>query len=124
MAMNDRGEKIIHLAREMLRSDAVFDVEPAAPKTTISFKVLCLATALTAVSSYAITEASYQNHRPLTRYEKTELNALIFYAARLKGIREDDLRREVEQAVGIGSFDDLTMREFPTARRLLQDKVQ
>lgn len=122
--MNDRGEKIVTLAREMLRSDIAFETEPPQAKPTITFKILCLATVLTAVSSYGITEWANQNHRPITRYEKTELNALVFYAARLKGISEEALRQEVEQKLGISSFDELTMGEFSVARRFLQDKAQ
>jgi hypothetical protein len=122
--MNDRGEKIINLAREMLRSDVVFEPEIQEPKTAISFKILCLATVLTAVSSYVVTEWSEQNHRPINRYEKTELNALVFYAARLKGVSEDSLRSEVENKLGINSFDDLNAQDFQMARRFLQEKAQ
>ncbi len=122
--MSDRGEKIISLAREMLRSDVVFEPAPPEPKVSISFKILCLATVLTAVSSYAVTKWSEQNHRPLNHYEKTELNALVFYAARLKGMSEENLRHEVESKLGVASFDDLTAHDFTVARRYLQEKAQ
>ncbi len=122
--MNDRGEKIINLAREMLRSDMVFEQPAPPPKVTISFKILCLVTVLTAVASSAVTEWSAENHRPLNHYEKTELNALIFYTARVKGIGEDILRREVIEKTGITDLDDMTAHEFLIARRLLQEKAQ
>lgn len=122
--MNDRGEKIISLAREMLRSDMQFDLPPPPAKPTITFKILCLATMLTAAGSYGVAEWSAEARRPITRYEKTELNALVFYAARLKGITEDSLRREVENHLNIVTFDDLTTSEFQIARRYLQEKSQ
>lgn len=122
--MNDRGEKIINLAREMLRTDLTLEPE-AAPvvKTGISFKVLCLATMLTAIGSSAVTHITNEARRPLNRYEKTELNALVFYAAKLKGLDEAHLRRDVEQQLGVASFDDMNVFEYQVARRYLQDKA-
>lgn len=122
--MNDRGEKIITLAREMLRSDVTVDAAPITQKPAISFKILCLATVLTAVASSAVTQWSQQNQRPINRYERTEINALIFYASRLRGLHEGDLKQEVEQKLNISDLDDMTMQEFQLARRYLQDKAQ
>ena len=119
MAMNDRGEKIINLAREMLRTD----IEPSETRTPISFKVLCLATMLTAFGSSAVTTWLNDARRPINRYEKTELKALIFYAARVKGIDEESLRQDVIQRFDIASLDDLTHRDFRDARNYLQDKI-
>lgn len=120
--MDDRGEKIINMAREMLRSGVV-----APPSSTdnkfLSFKALCLATALAAFSGSAVTAWACETRRPLNHYEKTELNALIFYAARLKGINEDILRRDVEDTIGVGSFDDMTQSDFNAARHYLQSRA-
>ncbi len=121
--MNDRGEKIINLAREMLRADIVLEAKSPA-KPAISFKMLCLTMALTAFGSSAVTEWIGESRRPINRYEKTELNALVFYAARLKGTPEEDIRRDIEERLGVTSFDDLTERDFPLARRYLQKKAQ
>jgi hypothetical protein len=60
----------------------------------------------------------------LNRYEKVELRALVFYTARLQGISEDILRKEVEKKVGVDHFDDMTAKEFPSARLFLQEKAQ
>jgi hypothetical protein len=126
--MEDRGEKIITLAREMLRSD--MDFEPQAETATaptrpnVSFKMLCLATMLTAVGSSAVTSIVTDTRRPINRYEKVELNALVFYVARLKGVNEDTVRAEVQDKLGIGSFDDLTELEFGAARSMLQRRAQ
>lgn len=123
--MDDRGDKIINLAREMLRADVVFEAAdtPAKP-AAISFKMLCLATALTAFGSSAVTEWASEQRRPISRYEKTELDALVFYAARLKGLDEDDLRRDVENKFNVAALDDLTERDFPGARRYLQNRIR
>jgi len=124
MAMDDRGDKIINLAREMLRADVVMEAVEPSPKTTVSFKVLCLATMLTALGSSAVTEWASEARRPINRYEKTELKALVFYAARLNGVTEDMVWQGVEDRLGIVSFDDLTEQDFTIARRYLQDKAQ
>lgn len=122
--MNDRGEKIINLAREMLRTDMTLEPE-AAPvvKSGVSFKVLCLATILTAIGGSAVTHIANEARRPINRYEKIELKALIFYAAKLKSLDEASLRRDVEQQLGLASFDDMNVYEYQIARRYLQDKA-
>ncbi len=53
--MNDRGEKIVSLAREMLRSEMAVEQPNLTAKTPISFKILCMATLLAALGSSAVT---------------------------------------------------------------------
>jgi hypothetical protein len=122
IAMEDRGDKIISLAREMLRNNV--EVPPAAPPgPSISFKVLCMASCLAAFGGGFVTAVNNEQHRPLNRYEKTELEALIFYIARTKGTDEDTLRKGVEAKLGIASFDDMNEDGFRTARRYLQERA-
>lgn len=123
--MEDQGEKIIFLARELLKADA--PASPIRKKTinvTMTIKTLCFTTLLAAASGALISTIVYEQDRPLSRYEKVELQALVFYTARIKEIHEGLLRQEVEKQVGVSSFDDLTAREFSAARRFLQQKAQ
>lgn len=122
--MHDRGEKIVTLAREILRSDAA-PVLPEPPQThiTMSFRTLCLATVLTAVSSSAVTTLVIETRRPLNHYEKTELDALIFYTAKQKSLSEDDIRHEVLEKLKISSFDTMTETDFVAARTYLQNEA-
>ena len=122
--MQDRGEKIVTLAREILRSDSAQTL-PAATTThiTMSFRMLCLVTVLTAIGSGAATGLIIEMKRPLNQYEKTELDALVFYTARQKGLNEDDIRREVLETVKVPSFSAMTERDFLTARTYLQNKA-
>jgi hypothetical protein len=122
--MHDRGEKIVTLAREILRSDEL----PAQPehsftRITLSFKTLCLATVLTAIGSSAITGFVIETRRPLNHYEKTELDALVFYTAHQKGVNEEDLRHEVLDKLRISSFDAMTEQDFVKARDYLHGKA-
>jgi len=122
--MNDRGEKIVNLAREMLRAERSAEPPELAIKAPLSFKVLCFATLLAAFGGSAVTEWINEARRPITRYEKVELDALVFYAARLKGVNEDILRREVESRIGIGDFADLTEHDYIIAKTYLQSEIR
>ena len=124
MTMDDRGEKIITLAREMLRSDMRYPSVEQDNGCPISFRMLCLATMLAAFGGSAVTEWAGEGRRPINHYEKTELNALIFYAARLKNLDEQGLRRDVAEQLKVASLNDLTRSDFLVARRYLQDKAE
>ncbi len=123
--MEDQGEKIIFLARELLESQAF---QPPAvekkPRISITFRTLCLSTLLAAASGGFVTTYIYEQDRPLNKYERIELQALVFYAAKLKNISEDILRNEVESQIDIERFEDITAKDFPVARRYLQEKAQ
>jgi hypothetical protein len=124
--MNDRGEKIVSLAREILRAedheDLALRTVPA--RSAISFKVLCFATLLAAIGSSAITEWSEESTRPINRYEKTELDALVFYAGRMKGLDEDALRHEIEMRAGVNDFNGLTHHDYEIAKDFLYSKIR
>jgi len=123
--MEDKGEKIIFLARELLETDAV--VPPVTKKTlsiTMTFKTLCFTTILASASGSLISTIVHEHTRPLNRYEKIELQALIFYTSRLKHISEEILREEVEKQVNVEHFDDISAKEFLAARQYLREKAQ
>ncbi len=123
--MEDKGEKIIFLARQILESD---DRESLPKKKTIkvtmTFRTLCFTTLLAAASGNLIATIVHERVRPLNKYERVELQALVFYASRIHGMDEDLLRLEVEKKVGVKNFDDITAKELSLARRYLQDKAQ
>ncbi len=123
--MEDRGENIVFLARQILESD----VKEQLPKkktisVTMTFRTLCFTTFLAAASGNLIATLVHEHARPLSKYERVELQALVFYAAKMNGMDEGRLRLEVEKQVGVKSFDAITAREFQAARRFLQGKAQ
>ncbi|MGE3623256.1 MAG: hypothetical protein AB7H77_05225 [Bdellovibrionales bacterium] len=122
--MNDRGEKIVSLAREMLRTGYVENPVVLAEKPQISLRVLCFATFIAALGGGAVTALTSETHRPLNRYEKVELDALIFYAARLKGLPEDTVRRNLESHTGLADFGDYTAQDYRAARTYLQSQIR
>jgi len=119
--MTDRGEKIVSLAREMLRAD--MEVEPAPQKPSISFKVLCFATILSALGGGVVSGWIHEARRPLTRYERVELEALVFYAARQKNLDEKTLRQEIETRTGVSDFADLTETDYLNTKSYLQSQI-
>ncbi len=121
--MDDRSEKIIALTREIVRANKMMEPEASASRISMSFKTLCLVTCLAAAGGGAVAEWHAWDSRPINRYEKTELNALIFYAARTKNLGEDTLLQSVRTRFNLTTLDDLTERDFAAVRRYLQDKT-
>ena len=72
----------------------------------------------------AVAEWQAWDNSLINRYEKTELNALIFYAARMKNVSEEALRQSVHTQFNLTTLDDVTERDFASVRRYLQDKAQ
>ena len=122
--MNDRGEKIINLAREMLRAEQGPEAREPDPRPSIPFRVLCITAILAALGGSTVAQLIDEGRRPITRPEKVELDALVFYAARVKGLNEDNLRQDVESRTGVSDFADLNERDYRLARNYLQDKIR
>src|ERR1700722_5686263 len=122
--MDERSEKIIALTREIVRTNKMLEPESTLSRISMSFKTLCLATCLAAIGGGVIAEWHAEAARPINRYEKTELRALVFYAARLKNLNEDAVLQSVRARFNVTVLDDLTEHDFPAARRFLQDKIQ
>ena len=123
--MDDHGEKIVFLARELLNA-GLPENQPAkkALNVTMTFKTLCFATTLAATGGGLVSSFAQASSQPLSRYEKAEIRALVYYAVNHKGIDEAALLYEVEQKIGIHDLDDVTSGEFPALRRYLQEKAQ
>jgi hypothetical protein len=119
--MNDRGEKIITLAREMLRTEFPNHRFAEAPvqKTQISLKTLYLTVFLTAFSSGALTTALDEARRPINRQERVELDALLFYTARKTSTDEDAVRRDVMERFSLQGLNNLKVYDYHRARDYL-----
>lgn len=122
--MSDRGEKIVNLAREMLRAEQTPNAAEMSEKISAPFRAFCIATIVAALGSACVTNYFSENRRPISRYERVELEALVFYAARIKGMNEDVLRQEVENRVGINDFGDFSVRDYRSAKNYLQSKIR
>ena len=122
--MNDQGALITRMATEMLKAGVPMDYPDAPPPQSINLKTLYLTAIIAAAGGGFMTTELQNRDRPVSRYEKIEIEALIFYTAQTKGIDQTQLRHEVEQKTGVSSLNDLTSAEFPAVRRYLQEKAQ
>ncbi|MDD5586272.1 MAG: hypothetical protein PHY92_04860 [Alphaproteobacteria bacterium] len=124
--MNDRGEKIISLAREMLRSE--FPLPGAETqdlkKAHISLKTLCLTALLAAFGGATVAHVFDEARRPVSRYERVELNALLYYAARQKALDEESLRRDVVAKLALPGLEDISVYDFRRASDYLKSLMR
>ncbi|MGB4101635.1 MAG: hypothetical protein WBK91_07000 [Alphaproteobacteria bacterium] len=118
--MEDRGEKIVTLARAILHNPGqTADVE----RGYYSLKTVLLAAALSAAGASVSTGCMVEYFRPLNRYEKVELLALIQYAAQIRHIKRDTIQADFFKDFGIRSLDELTLARMQAARVYLQKEL-
>lgn len=115
----DRSEKIVSLARTMLQ-------EP--PRAFLSRRYGMPTSALTAPLSIAgstsITMLTAEQARPLNRYEKTELLALIHYAAKRHQVAPSSSEAALLQQCAVQSLDDLQHAALPAAHLFLLNQIE
>lgn len=124
--MDDRGEKIVSLARAVLHSGCANndDFPSHVQKRAIPLKTLYLTALLTAVGSSAVTTWANENHRPISHYEMVEIDALVFYTARQNMRDEESIRQEVKADLNIPDLKTLTVREYLNVRDYLRDRIR
>ena len=122
--MNDRGEKIVNLAREILQPPVTIEEAVKQNNNTVSVKAVYFAAILAAFGGSFVTQWFSDTYRPITYYEKVELNALMFYAAKTNKLDESKLRNDVRSNLGLLSFDDLTALDYRSAKKLLLTKIK
>lgn len=131
--MSDDSDKIIYLAHEMLRQTTGHDDpsyqnasdgknEGSFDKKTL--KTVCLTAACAAIGSVALTHYIGETHNPITRYERVELDALVFYAARQEQINEQLLRQQLQDVLALASLQDLSKKDYRRIRNYLWQRIQ
>jgi hypothetical protein len=118
MDNDDRSEKIITLARNMLQQSETQTSQ------TYSLKTMALVALLSASASGTVCVVLAEHYRPLNRYEKTELRALIHYAAKTRQQTTATLEADLRQQFTIESIDDLTLAQMGAARIFLQSHIR
>lgn len=131
--MSDDSDKIIYLAHEMLRQTTHHDApsyqsaldgksEGNFDKTTL--KAVCITAACAAIGSAALTNYIGETHNPITRYERVELDALVFYAAKQEQINEQLLRQQLQDVLALSSLQDLSKKDYRRLRNYLWQRIQ
>ncbi|MCL2469308.1 MAG: hypothetical protein FWF24_03645 [Alphaproteobacteria bacterium] len=85
--INPHTEKIVHLAREILN----YERKPKASESPFM---------------------AGAKHRPTTRYEQTELDALVFYAARHFKQPEPELRCAIQNELDLKTLRDVSAYDY------------
>ncbi|MGE0109098.1 MAG: hypothetical protein AB7S81_04955 [Bdellovibrionales bacterium] len=128
--MTDRGDKIINLAQEMLKRgtlDAQTQLTASTRKKSDSKIIICtacFAALLAASASATVTRIFYEFSRPANYYERTEIDALLFYTARELSVDQPVLRHELQADLGIHlSRNGYSVADYKRARDYLQNKL-
>ncbi|MCL2474486.1 MAG: hypothetical protein FWF23_06285 [Alphaproteobacteria bacterium] len=125
--LENNEEKIVLLATELLKNNAhrrqsVFPKKRVGNLSLNMVTIFMTAFVTTAVCYY-VDAYGHHSDRPLNRYEKIEMQALIFYASKIKNLNESMIQYEVELLVG-ASIDKMNVKDFPAARSFLQDIIK
>ena len=118
MDMDDRSEKIVTLARAMLQRPEV-----ATPPAAYSLKTIALVALLSAASAGGLVGLETAYARPLNHYEKTELRALIWYAAKTRSLDGHLIEEDFYHKFALQSFDDLSAGQMHEARAFLHNYI-
>ena len=125
--IENNEQKIVSLAAELLKNNN-YKRQAEFPKRSFDNLSLNLITIL--MAAFAATTAgyyagSYGNYvsRPLNRYERIEIHALVFYASRVRGLKEAVIQHEVELFIG-SPLSEMSVKDFPAARSFLQDIIK
>ena len=124
--MQDRGDKIVNLARAMLRSDFSNDLIAAnsSKSNELPIKAICVTALLAALGGSAVTSWANEAHRPLNRYEQVELQALVYYTAKQTSADEMAIKQQLEQELGVPTIENMTAQDFTRARDYLRSKIR
>ncbi len=121
--MSDRSEKIVNLAREMLRDEQAI---PAAflKRGALDWKGIALTALLSATSAGTVVTLTLEATRPLHKTEKTEIAALVLYTAHLRGQPQDVVRQGLYAEFDITSLDDLSAHKVAAVRDWLHSQIR
>ena len=127
--MSDQGEKIIHLAREVLRNGHLSDTFEGmhamrAESKRLSVKAAALAALLAALGGAGIMHVIDDNYRPANRYERVEIDALLLLAAKQNAMPEETLINETLSSLSLHSMQDLSVQEYIRIREYLRDRIR
>ncbi len=124
--MSDYSDKIAYLARQILRDHRQTGSASPSPFRSSNRQtkdaaahLAALAALFSAAGTPPVRSLAIQTDRPANKYERVEIEALIFYTARQQGLCEDGLRAEIREALSIPSLRDLTALDYQRTRDYL-----
>jgi len=127
--MSDRNETIVRLASAILSAER--NTAPPSPQglavlpshKMIPVKTACLSALAAALGATSLAFFIQEASRPASRYEKVEIEALLFYTAQENHQEQTLLREEMVQRLTVKDFDAMTAYDYRRARTYLWDKL-
>ena len=124
--MSKQGDKILSLTQMILQNSKILvtrtastHMTPQANSNSGTIKALCLAALVAATGNKALTRIPSEMNRPVNRYERTEIKALVFYAAQKLGDSETDITLRMMNDLGYVHTDDLTTADYRKIREYM-----
>lgn len=89
--MRDTGDKIVHLAREILENEHAHDTNKITgySPNLIAMRTACIAAMASAFGAAGLTHVVSELYRPVTRYEQFEIDAWFFIWRRKRPFRKN-----------------------------------
>ncbi len=126
--MSCHQEKIVSLAEELLRDRGLCRAETFQPtrrakEKSYALKAACL-NALLSVSEAALgAHFLHEMRRPINKYERFEIDALIFYTAKREGKKQASLKGTIQKTLGLASLEDLCALDYRRIRDYLWTRL-
>ena len=123
--MNQKGDKILTLAGSILQGGTILlDKEKTSrAEKERAYEVALQAAGLAALASVArgamARALALASNRPINRYEKTEIEALVFYAARTLGASETGITLRLMDDLGYIHMDHLNVADYRLIRNYM-----
>lgn len=127
--MSDRNETIIKLAQEILgaeRNTASLSpqgIAALASQKMIPVKTACLTAIAAALGATSLACFIQEATRPASRYEKVEIEALLFYTAQEKQVPQDLLKSEMKERQIFKDVECMSAYDYRKARDYLWNKL-
>lgn len=127
--MGDHQEKIVALASELLRERNLCAVPriPSAKQTakekSFALKAACMAALISASGAFLGTSFYHEMSRPINRYERVEIEALLFYTSRETRINQKEIKKQMQKALDLPSLQDLSAMDHRRIRDYLWTRL-
>lgn len=124
--MRDTGDKIVHLAREILDNERTPDTQnfTGYNPRLITMRTACIAAMASAFGATGLTCIVSELHRPVSRYEQFEIDALVFYLAREKNVSQEQMRADIMNNLELKSIHNVNVYDYRRIRNYLWTRLQ
>ena len=114
--MCDKGDSLLSMTKMFLRGTQILLADPARSDKQKQAARLAQLFTPAALSGTPGTKENNPINRAITRYEETEIKALLFYAAQKTGANEAEVALRMMDDLGYVHLDDLNLGDYRLIR--------